>query len=71
MLARLPPPTEPPLPALQVSAARASLLSWYDRSHRVLPWRRTPHSLRSKEERAALGVEAEEGLDEDTFAYRE
>ena len=25
---------------------RAELLAWYDRNHRVLPWRRNPHSLR-------------------------
>lgn len=26
---------------------RAALLLWYDKVHRVLPWRRTPHSTRT------------------------
>jgi hypothetical protein len=30
----------------EVLEARDALLAWYDRSHRVLPWRRNPHSKR-------------------------
>lgn len=30
--------------ALQI---RSKLLAWYDAQHRVLPWRRTPHSSRT------------------------
>jgi A/G-specific adenine glycosylase len=31
--------------AEEVVDIRSSLLSWYDRNHRVLPWRLNPHSL--------------------------
>lgn len=31
--------------AEEVDDIRSSLLSWYDRNHRVLPWRLNPHSL--------------------------
>ncbi|KAF8061068.1 Mutyh [Scenedesmus sp. PABB004] len=30
----------------EVAQVHAALLSWYDRVHRVLPWRRNPHSTR-------------------------
>lgn len=26
--------------------ARVALLDWYDHNHRVMPWRRTPHTKR-------------------------
>lgn len=40
----------PLLPSLHPSQIRASLLAWYDANHRVLPWRRNPHSKLPKKE---------------------
>ena len=37
-------PTTCPLMRAQI---RTALLSWYDVNHRVLPWRRNPHSKRA------------------------
>jgi A/G-specific adenine glycosylase len=53
---------------------RTSLLSWYDENHRVLPWRRNPHSKLSStivdEYRIKQGiVPAPLDLDQDTFIY--
>ena len=39
----LPPAKHPALCCMQI---RQALLSWYDVNHRVLPWRRNPHSKR-------------------------
>ena len=54
----------------------ASLLHWYDHHHRVLPWRRTPHSQRviPALEAAAGGAggavePAADSLTEQQFAY--
>ena len=38
-------PRRRPRPNPSCAQARAKLLGWYDRVHRVLPWRRNPHSL--------------------------
>lgn len=43
-----------PLTSLQT---RASLLSWYDANHRILPWRRNPHSKLAAEAVAAAAAE--------------
>ena len=53
---------------------QTSLLDWYDANHRVLPWRRNPHSKLSPsvvdEYRIKQGiVPAPLDLDQDTFIY--
>jgi hypothetical protein len=56
--------------------ARAKLLGWYDRVHRVLPWRRNPHSklpgggAPPASGGAAAAEPAPEGLSPQDFAYR-
>ena len=42
-----------------------ALLQWYDREHRVLPWRRNAHSLHQKQEEPDLKQE-----DPEVFMYR-
>lgn len=51
-------PTHPGPPALQ---ARAGLLAWYDANHRILPWRRNPHSQLPREAVEAARKEGREG----------
>ena len=46
----------PPPPPLQI---RSALLSWYDAHHRVLPWRRNPHSRLGAEALAAAAAEGQ------------
>ena len=41
-----------PQPITHQPQVRSALLAWYDRSHRVLPWRRNPHSQLEAEEAA-------------------
>ena len=52
------PPLTLPLPLL--IQIRASLLEWYDSNHRVLPWRRNPHSKLPPVSEKKSGQEAEE-----------
>ena len=52
------PPGPPYFIASEVDHIRASLLEWYDRVHRVLPWRRTPHSKRGITVAAAAAAPA-------------
>ena len=62
------------LPPLQI---RPALLDWYDRVHRTLPWRRTPHSkqqLSGEAEAGGVGkkekaLPAPDNLDSQQFAY--
>ena len=44
----------------EVARLRASLLDWYDAHHRVLPWRKNPHSTRveAHADEAGAGAEA-------------
>ncbi|KAG1670121.1 hypothetical protein FOA52_013697 [Chlamydomonas sp. UWO 241] len=50
---------------------RSSLLSWYDSVHRVLPWRRTPHSARGDAANGEPGgvSPASAALEQQQFAY--
>ncbi|EFN57259.1 hypothetical protein CHLNCDRAFT_143807 [Chlorella variabilis] len=52
---------------------RSSLLAWYDENHRVLPWRRNPHSKLSAEAVAAAAAAGQEGapldLPRNEFVY--
>ena len=52
---------------------RSALLTWYDRNHRILPWRRNPQSQLSEKavaEAAAQGHHpAPEDLDDNSFTY--
>eukprot|EP00983_Pelagomonas_calceolata_P048819 1141221-Pelagomonas_calceolata.AAC.5 len=51
---------------------RSSLLTWYDANHRVLPWRRTPHSRRTAPSPAGPHESehpAPASLDTQQFAY--
>jgi len=60
----------PPFPPPK---ARTSLVSWYDRVHRVLPWRRNLHSKLPAGGGGggeAQGQAAPEGLSAQDFAYR-
>jgi hypothetical protein len=55
----------------EAQQARQQLLAWYDRVHRVLPWRRNPHSQLPQQPgdaAAAAGAPAE--LSPQDFAYR-
>ncbi|KAI8465044.1 MAG: DNA glycosylase [Monoraphidium minutum] len=62
----------------QVAEVRAKLLGWYDSVHRVLPWRRNPHSrLPAAADGGACAAvgggaaeAAPEGLGPQEFAYR-
>ena len=49
---------------------RPSLLAWYDKHHRVLPWRRNEHSKRPKSADDGGMQPAPLDLDTQTFAYR-
>jgi hypothetical protein len=55
---------------------RPALLDWYDRVHRTLPWRRTPHSKQGPPPTgsggggdAAAALPAPDSLDPQQFAY--
>ncbi|RMZ55185.1 hypothetical protein APUTEX25_005463 [Auxenochlorella protothecoides] len=58
----------------QLPQLRASLLDWYDANHRVLPWRRNPHSRLPPSALAAAAAAgfhpAPEGLPLDETIYR-
>lgn len=64
-------PNPTPTPNKQL---RASLLDWYDANHRVLPWRRNPHSRLPPSALAAAAAAgfhpAPEGLPLDETIYR-
>lgn len=57
----------------EVAQIRSGLLQWYDLNHRVLPWRRNPHSQLSAERLAAAAAEGQEGapldLPRNEFVY--
>lgn len=52
---------------------RSSLLDWYDRNHRILPWRRNPHSKLAAATVAAAAAEgslpAPADLPQNDFVY--
>ena len=70
-----PPPPPPPTRALPATQIRGCLLDWYDASHRVLPWRRNPHSRLGPEPlaaAAAVGLKpAPTDLPDNEFIYYE
>ena len=51
----------------EIVEIRSSLLRWYDANHRVLPWRRNPHSRKGAEVAEPMD---ETSSDEAVFAYR-
>lgn len=61
-----------PTPHLyQASTGTQALLAWYDTNHRVLPWRRTPGSKRTEEEREKMGKGFRLDASREEFAYGE
>ncbi len=59
--------------AEELQLVRGRLLAWYDEHHRVLPWRRTPHSKRTLPAPSGpheVAHPAPADLDAQAFAYR-
>ncbi|KAF5835367.1 hypothetical protein DUNSADRAFT_7494 [Dunaliella salina] len=66
------PPPESSFSSAEIDKLRFSLLTWYDANHRVLPWRRTPHSRRTAPSPAGPHESehpAPASLDTQQFAY--
>ncbi|GAB4814983.1 hypothetical protein N2152v2_002029 [Parachlorella kessleri] len=51
--------------AQEVSQVRLALLDWYDTNHRILPWRRNPHSKLGSAAVAAAAAKGRSGAPED------
>ncbi|QDZ22169.1 DNA glycosylase [Chloropicon primus] len=52
----------------EIAGLRRVLLQWYDVNHRVLPWRRNPHSVKAESKEGAL-ASAAAAEDKSGFAY--